>query len=42
MSHRLAFCSTCNARERAIVAGRCVVCGWSPREVPGEKDGVTS
>jgi len=28
----LAFCSTCNARERAIVAGRCIVCGNPPKD----------
>lgn len=27
----LAFCASCNARERAIVAGRCIVCGNPPR-----------
>jgi hypothetical protein len=27
--HRFAFCRTCNARERPIIAGRCDVCGQS-------------
>lgn len=29
---QLAFCASCNARERAIVAGRCIVCGNPPKE----------
>lgn len=31
---RLAFCLTCNARERAIVAGRCIVCDNHPDATP--------
>jgi len=30
----LAFCASCNARERAIVAGRCIVCGEDPEVEP--------
>lgn len=30
-NHRLEFCSTCNARERIIVDGRCLICGNAPR-----------
>ena len=29
----LRFCGTCNARERIIVAGRCIIC----REVPYDR-----
>lgn len=25
--HRLAFCVTCNARDRAVIDGRCIICG---------------
>lgn len=32
----LAFCRTCNARERVIDRGRCVVCGRPPSEEPSE------
>lgn len=26
----LRFCVPCNARERAIISGRCVICGQEP------------
>lgn len=32
----LAFCRSCNARERVIDRGRCVVCGRPPAEAPSE------
>lgn len=31
---RLAFCKTCNARERAIFGGRCIICENHPDAEP--------
>jgi len=31
MAYNVKFCRTCNARERIIIDGRCVICGRDPR-----------